>query len=116
MSWSCCKRSWWTASGSCPNRRKTLIDSHRLRIEAKPLGVVKVDAGPDSIVLQFMKDPPIDPGRIIQLIQSRRNFKLSGQDRLRVEEKHAHGAERAQRVRQIFRDLTQPRTEAAAAK
>jgi transcription-repair coupling factor (superfamily II helicase) len=101
--------------GLLPEPAKTLIESHRLRIEAKPLGIVKVDAGPDFIVLQFVKDPPIDAARIIQLIQSRRNFKLSGQDRLRVEEKHAHVTERAQRVRQIFRDLTQPRTEPAAA-
>jgi transcription-repair coupling factor (superfamily II helicase) len=63
-----------------------------------------------------VKDPPVDPARIIQLIQSRRNFKLSGPDRLRVEEKHAHAAERAQRVRQIFRELTQPTTAAAAAR
>ena len=102
--------------GLLPEPAKALIDSHRLRIEAKPLGVVKVDAGPDSIVLQFMKDPPIDPTRIIQLIQARRNFKLSGQDRLRVEEKHAHPPERAQRVRQIFRELTQPIPAAAAAR
>jgi transcription-repair coupling factor (superfamily II helicase) len=102
--------------GLLPEPAKALIDSHRLRIEAKPLGVLKVDAGPDSIVLQFMKDPPIDPTRIIQLIQARRNFKLSGQDRLRVEEKHAHPPERAQRVRQIFRELTQPIPAAAAAR
>jgi transcription-repair coupling factor (superfamily II helicase) len=101
--------------GLMPEPAKALIDSHRLRIEARPLGVLKVDAGPDSIVLQFVKDPPIDPARIIQLIQSRRNFKLSGQDRLRIDEKHAHPAERAQRVRQIFRELNQPAATAAAA-
>jgi transcription-repair coupling factor (superfamily II helicase) len=94
--------------GLLPEPAKVLIDSHRLRIEAKPLGISKVDAGPESIVLQFVKDPPIDPGRIIQLIQSRRNFKLSGQDRLRVEEKHAPVSERTQRVRTIFRELRQP--------
>jgi transcription-repair coupling factor (superfamily II helicase) len=102
--------------GLLPEPAKTLIDSHRLRIEAKALGVSKVDAGPDSIALQFVKDPPIDPGRIIQLIQSRRNFKLWGQDRLRIEEKHAHSAERAQRVRQILRDLSQPSIAPAAAR
>ena len=39
-------------------------------------------------------------------MQTRRNFKLSGQDRLRVEESHARVAERVQRVMNIFRDLT----------
>ncbi len=92
--------------GLLPEPAKTLMDSHRLRIEARQLGIVKVDAGPESIVLQFVKDPPIDPARIIELIQTRRNFKLSGQDRLRVEESHPRVAERVQRVMNIFRDLT----------
>ncbi|MEO8629639.1 MAG: transcription-repair coupling factor, partial [Betaproteobacteria bacterium] len=74
--------------GLLPEPAKTLIDSHRLRIVAMPLGVSKVDAGPESLVLQFIKNPPIDSGRIIQLIQTRKNFKLSGPDRLRIEEKH----------------------------
>jgi transcription-repair coupling factor (superfamily II helicase) len=69
---------------------------------------VKVDAGPEAMVLQFQPNPPIDPARIIQLIQTRRNFKLSGQDRLRIEEKHAGTAERVQRVKAIFRELVQP--------
>ena len=32
--------------GLMPDATRVLIDSHRLRIEAKPLGIVKVDAGP----------------------------------------------------------------------
>jgi transcription-repair coupling factor (superfamily II helicase) len=100
--------------GLMPEATRALIDSHRLRIEARPLGVIKVDAGPETIVLQFQPHPPIDPARIIQMIQTRRNFKLSGQDRLRVEEKHAAAAERVQRVRSIFRELVQPAKAASA--
>jgi transcription-repair coupling factor (superfamily II helicase) len=94
--------------GLMPDATRALIDSHRLRIEARPLGILKVDAGPDAMVLQFQPSPPIDPARIIQLIQTRKNFKLSGQDRLRIEEKHAATAERVQRVRSVFRELQQP--------
>ena len=102
--------------GLLPDSARSLIDSHRLRIEAKPLGITKVDAGPDHIVLQFVKNPPIDPARIIQLVQTRKNFKLSGQDRLRVEESHTKVGERVQRVREIFRELVKPVTAAAAAR
>jgi transcription-repair coupling factor (superfamily II helicase) len=102
--------------GLMPDATRALVDSHRLRIEARPLGVVKVDAGPESIVLQFQPNPPIDPARIIQLIQTRKNFKLSGQDRLRVEEKHAAAGERVQRVRAILRELSQPAKAASAAR
>ena len=94
--------------GLLPEATQALVDSHRLRIESKPLGVVKLDASADAIVLQFQPNPPIDPARIIQLIQTRKSFKLSGQDRLRVEEKHAGLTERVQRVRAIFRELEQP--------
>ena len=69
--------------GSLPDPARALIDTHRLRLVAKPLGVMKVDASSDSIMLQFVPQPPIDPGRIIQLIQSRRDIKLAGADRLR---------------------------------
>ncbi|MBS0311321.1 MAG: hypothetical protein JSR88_08310, partial [Proteobacteria bacterium] len=55
----------------------------RLRLAARPLGIMKVDANADSILLQFVPQPPIDPGRIIQLIQSRRDIKLAGENRLR---------------------------------
>jgi transcription-repair coupling factor (superfamily II helicase) len=44
---------------------------------------MKVDASSESILLQFVPQPPIDPGRIIQLIQSRRDIKLAGENRLR---------------------------------
>jgi len=34
--------------------RQTLLDSHRLRILAKPLGISKVDASSEAIVIQFV--------------------------------------------------------------
>ncbi len=102
--------------GLMPDPARVLIDSHRLRIEAKPLGIVKVDAGPDAIVFQFIKNPPIDPARVIQLIQARKNFKLSGPERLRIEEKHAQLAPRVQRVRSILKELGEPAATKAIAR
>ncbi|MFP5410055.1 MAG: transcription-repair coupling factor [Gammaproteobacteria bacterium] len=69
--------------GSLPDPARALLDTHRLRLAAKPLGIVKVDASGDAILLQFVPQPPIDPGRIIQLIQTRRDIKLAGENRLR---------------------------------
>ncbi|HZP86099.1 MAG TPA: transcription-repair coupling factor, partial [Burkholderiales bacterium] len=94
--------------GALPDAARGLIDSHRLRIESKPLGVAKVDASSESIILQFQPNPPIDPMRIIELIQTHRTFKLFGQDRLRIDEKHVQLPQRVQRVRAIFRELMQP--------
>ena len=44
--------------GKLPAQAQTLIDVHRLRVIAKPYGVVKVDAAPGAITITFMKDPP----------------------------------------------------------
>ncbi len=69
--------------GALPDPARALLDTHRLRLAAKALGILKVDASGDAILLQFVAQPPIDPGRIIQLIQSRRDLKLAGENRLR---------------------------------
>ncbi|MHB1061037.1 MAG: transcription-repair coupling factor, partial [Thiobacillus sp.] len=54
--------------GRLPDPARALLDTHRLRLAAKPFGIMKIDANADSILLQFVAQPPIDPGRIIQLI------------------------------------------------
>lgn len=69
--------------GHLPDPARALLDTHRLRIAAKAFGITRVDASSDSILLQFVPQPPIDPGRIIQLIQTRRDIKLAGENRLR---------------------------------
>ncbi|OJW87658.1 transcription-repair coupling factor [Thiobacillus sp. 65-1402] len=69
--------------GRLPDPARALLDTHRLRLAARLLGIMKVDANADSILLQFVPQPPIDPGRIIQLIQTRRDIKLAGENRLR---------------------------------
>ncbi len=68
--------------GDLPPQGVSLIASHRLRLLAKPLGVQKLDAGSDQIVLQFAPNPPIEPMNIIHLIQKNRAYKLAGQDKL----------------------------------
>ncbi|MGV8991459.1 MAG: transcription-repair coupling factor [Thiobacillus sp.] len=70
--------------GPLPDPARALVDTHRLRLVAKPLGIMKVDANEDSILVQFIPQPPIDPGRVIKLIQTRRDIKLAGGDRLRL--------------------------------
>ncbi|MGE5668462.1 MAG: hypothetical protein ACM338_09745, partial [Betaproteobacteria bacterium] len=63
-----------------------LVASHRLRLAARPLGVVKVDAGPERTTLQFVKDPPFDTGRLILLVQKDGRIRFAGPDRIRIEQ------------------------------
>lgn len=101
--------------GKLPAQAQTLIDVHRLRVIAKPYGVVKVDAAPGVITITFKKDPPIDPMKIISLIQKNKHIKLAGNEKLRIERELLEVKDRAQMVRDILRSLGQPVVEAAPA-
>ena len=92
--------------GLPPEHAKTLLESHRLRVLGKPLGVARIDASESGVQLQFIPNPPIDAGRVIKLIQKNRNYKLAGQDRLKVSADLHEVAERVAKVKQIFNELT----------
>ncbi|KAF1047047.1 transcription-repair coupling factor [Xylophilus sp.] len=100
--------------GKLPPQAQTLIDVHRLRVLAKGYGVVKVDAAPGVISITFQPNPPIDPMRIIGLIQKNKHIKLAGNDKLRIERELAAPKDRAQMVRDVLRSLGQPVAEAVA--
>ncbi len=92
--------------GLLPPPAKTLLDCHRLRIAAKPLGIIKVDASAEAIQIQFVPNPPIDPMKIITLIQTKRQYKLSGPDKLRIELKYGDLAQRVLAIKHFFNELT----------
>ncbi len=94
--------------GKLPPQAQTLMDVHRLRVLAKPYGVVKVDASPTLTTITFKKDPPIDAMRIIELIQKNRYIKLAGNEKLRIELALPEPKDRAQTVRDVLRRLGQP--------
>ncbi|MDH4149902.1 MAG: transcription-repair coupling factor [Betaproteobacteria bacterium] len=92
--------------GALPDPTRTLIDSHRLRLLGKPLGIARIDASDSVIQLQFVPNPPIEPMKIITLIQTRKNYKLAGQDRLRIEVKTPDLKARTIEIRRVFAELS----------
>jgi transcription-repair coupling factor (superfamily II helicase) len=70
--------------GDLPDQAKSFYETHRLRLEMTGFGIKKIDATPASIQIQFIPNPPIDPMKIIQLIQSSKYIQLNGQDKLKV--------------------------------
>jgi transcription-repair coupling factor (superfamily II helicase) len=94
--------------GKPPAQAQTLIDAHRLRVLAAPLGVTKIDAAPRAAVIGFKPNPPVDPMAILNLIQRQRHIKLVGNERLRIERETASTAERVQLVRDVLRALGKP--------
>ncbi|MGA8863533.1 MAG: transcription-repair coupling factor [Gallionella sp.] len=91
--------------GLLPEPAQTLLDSHRLRIVAKPLGISKVDASSEAITIQFVPEPPIDPMKIITLIQSKRHVKMAGQDKLRIDLQYSELKQRVLAIRNFFGEL-----------
>jgi transcription-repair coupling factor (superfamily II helicase) len=94
--------------GKLPAQGQTLFDVHRLRVLAKPYGVVKIDAAPKLMVISFKPNPPVDALRIIELVQKHRHIKLAGNDKLRIERETPSPKERAQAIREVLRALGTP--------
>jgi transcription-repair coupling factor (superfamily II helicase) len=91
--------------GKLPDPVKALIETHRLRIAAKAVGIVKIDAHGEAANLQFMVNPPIDSMRIIALIQKNRHIKLAGQDKLKITASMPDLAARVTQVKQTIKQL-----------
>jgi transcription-repair coupling factor (superfamily II helicase) len=71
--------------GRPPEPAQALVACHRLRLAAKPLGVAKIDAGPERSTLQFVKEPPFDAGVLILMVQRDGRIRFAGPDRVRIE-------------------------------
>ena len=98
--------------GRMPDPAARLIDVHRLRLLATAIGLKKVDASPDQIMLQFSARPNTSPEVILAFAQKRRDTTFAGQDRLKIKLAEADPEKRVQRLREMLLTL-QP--EAAAA-
>ena len=91
--------------GPLPPPARTLIDSHRLRVLGKPLGIARIDASESALQLQFVPHPPIDAARVMALIHRNKSYRLAGPDRLRISaDLHEVGA-RVARAKQVFSEL-----------
>jgi len=92
--------------GKLPEAVKALIETHRLRIAAKTVGIIKIDAHGEAANLQFMPKPPIDPMRIIELIQKNRQIKLNGQDKLKITAAMPDLAARVTQIKNAIKHLS----------
>jgi transcription-repair coupling factor (superfamily II helicase) len=88
--------------GLLPEPAKVLLESHRLRLLAAPLGVVRVDATHETLQLHFAKNAPVDRAKVIALVQKRKNLRLAGPDRLRLEAKMAEWPLRVQAAKDLL--------------
>jgi transcription-repair coupling factor (superfamily II helicase) len=92
--------------GELPEPARALLESHQVRIAARPLGVARVDATHEAVQLQFIKNPPLDGAKVIEFIRRKgRHARLAGPEKLRVDAKLPAWQERAAAVKDILQQL-----------
>ncbi|MES2103627.1 MAG: transcription-repair coupling factor [Pseudomonadota bacterium] len=91
--------------GKLPEPVKALLETHRLRVAAKLLGIIKIDVHGEAASLQFEPKPPVDAMRIIDLVQKNKHIKLNGQDKLRITANMPDLASRVAQVKSTMRAL-----------
>jgi transcription-repair coupling factor (superfamily II helicase) len=69
------------------------------------MGVQRIDAAPGAMNIAFAPNPPVDAGRIIELIQRNRDIKLIGNEKLRIERSTSSAQDRARIIREILRHI-----------
>jgi transcription-repair coupling factor (superfamily II helicase) len=88
--------------GALPAPTHALIETHRLRLATRAFGVQKLDASDTQISVQFAADAPIDPAKVIFLIQQDRNTRMAGPDRLIRRASLPDLRQRGQAVRELL--------------
>ncbi|WP_419613334.1 transcription-repair coupling factor, partial [Thiolapillus sp.] len=89
--------------GLLPEQAKNLFDITELKLDVQPLGIRKIEAGPQGGKIHFEEQPAIDPARIIHLIQTRpQQFKLDGSDKLRFFADLEDPQQRVEKVRELL--------------
>jgi transcription-repair coupling factor (superfamily II helicase) len=91
--------------GLLPEPARALVECHRLRILGRPLGISRIDASESAILLQFVPKPPIEPARVLNLVRQKKNYRLAGPDKLRIELKLPDVQSRVAAIRQAFGEL-----------
>jgi transcription-repair coupling factor (superfamily II helicase) len=70
--------------GVMPEQTQNLIIIHHIRILTKQSGVIKIDAGKKLISITFSKKTEFDPIRIIDMVQTNKDIKLDGPNKLLI--------------------------------
>ena len=91
--------------GILPEQTQNLMLFHQLRIFINDFDVIKIDAGSQTIDIQFKEEADIDPVKFIELIQSDRCYKMNGPNRLKVMTSYEKIEERIKFIKSILKKL-----------
>lgn len=92
--------------GMPPPQTEALLECHKLRIAAKTMGIVKIDASDASIQLQFDLQADLDPMKLVKMLQTNRHARMNGPDKLRVTVGKENILQRAEFIRSLIKELS----------
>lgn len=92
--------------GMLPDATKNLVRISELRIQADPLGIRKIEIGPQGGHIEFAEQTPVDPGVIIGLLQKDpARYGMEGPQRLKVKQSVTDTKERIKLVQSLLHEL-----------
>lgn len=92
--------------GLLPEPTKTLFRITALKLRAEALGVKKLDAGPKGGKLEFSQDTAVDPGSIVELVQSEpHRYRLAAANQLAFEENLENVETRFKKIERLLERL-----------
>jgi transcription-repair coupling factor (superfamily II helicase) len=93
--------------GLLPEPIKNLFQLGQLKLKAGRLGIRKIELGEKGGRLHFHEQTNIDSGQLINLIQSQpQNYKLDGQDKLRIVQNMPDSAVRFKMLADLLESIT----------
>ncbi len=93
--------------GLLPEPAKSLFAVTELKLRIRPLGISKLEAGPESGRITFEGEPKIDPANLIRLIQTRpTEFKLDGTEKIRFFRDMSDRSRRIEQVSSIIGEIS----------
>lgn len=92
--------------GKLPPATQALLATHRLRIDAMALGIQKIDATDHQTLIHFKPNTPVDPIKLIDLVQKKNNVRFAGPDKLKAQIEAVDIKARADAIRALLRQMT----------
>lgn len=91
--------------GPMTDEGRTLIKTHLIRIEAKDLGIKKIDVGNSEAVITFEPNAPVNPAKLFTLLRSSRLLKMFGPTKLKLTDKMDSVDKKTEKIINILKEL-----------
>ncbi|TRW49987.1 transcription-repair coupling factor [Aliidiomarina halalkaliphila] len=93
--------------GLLPEPAKNLIRVSEIRLQADPLGIRKIELGPQGGHVDFAERTPVEPATIIRLIQQEPTvYGMEGAQRLKIRQATSDTQERIKLIQSLLNTLT----------